>query len=478
MGLFSPGVAQGVVSGMEAYDVAQIRKQQVLKQQQDAKDAALQRDLDAQQRARDQQARENFGTGIGMSPPPIAPPMGGQPGQSSAPPPQQPPQSPNGGMGGMQQPPPMMPPPQQQAPGMGAMPPQAPPMGGMQQPPPIPKYQTVQNATQPPAPAQGGMAMGAPPPIQPQQPPTDPTEIASQGMLQTFIGNLQKANVPQDQWYDAVKAYLPVMTEQDRSQLQSMKVQMDATKAANQLYESILRNGVQQQNADTNVVKAQTQSKNVDSQVQTRKAELPIKQENADSRRIAANRPRGSGSGGGSPGSNMGHVTAVERQRDSQLKPITDAERQSEEIRGLLSSDDPAATSQVQKILGQYIQSGRMSNQQYGDNKSFGNVYQRAKNSLDRYFAGEITPENKKMISDMLDQMDDKVFEPARKNVNKRFDTELKHFGFDEAPVENAYSSPASAPKLTNADGWKLHTDKNGVQAYVSPDGKQFKEVK
>lgn len=30
----------------------------------------------------------------------------------------------------------------------------------------------------------------------------------------------------------------------------------------------------------------------------------------------------------------------------------------------------------------------------------------------------------------------------------------------------------------TNANGWVLHTDKNGNQAYVSPDGKSFEEVK
>ena len=37
-----------------------------------------------------------------------------------------------------------------------------------------------------------------------------------------------------------------------------------------------------------------------------------------------------------------------------------------------------------------------------------------------------------------------------------------------------------SAPTkpLTNSQGWTLHTDANGNQAYVSPDGKHFQEVK
>jgi hypothetical protein len=37
---------------------------------------------------------------------------------------------------------------------------------------------------------------------------------------------------------------------------------------------------------------------------------------------------------------------------------------------------------------------------------------------------------------------------------------------------------PSGATPATNAKGWVLHTDKNGNKAYVSPDGKQFEEVK
>lgn len=38
--------------------------------------------------------------------------------------------------------------------------------------------------------------------------------------------------------------------------------------------------------------------------------------------------------------------------------------------------------------------------------------------------------------------------------------------------------APAKGGGDTNAKGWKLHTDKDGNKAYVSPDGKQFEEVK
>jgi hypothetical protein len=39
-------------------------------------------------------------------------------------------------------------------------------------------------------------------------------------------------------------------------------------------------------------------------------------------------------------------------------------------------------------------------------------------------------------------------------------------------------SAPRNRTPATNAKGWKLHTDADGNSAYVSPDGKQFEEVK
>lgn len=47
----------------------------------------------------------------------------------------------------------------------------------------------------------------------------------------------------------------------------------------------------------------------------------------------------------------------------------------------------------------------------------------------------------------------------------------------DFAKGEGLGSSPATAPPM-NAKGWALHVDANGAQAYVSPDGKSFEEVK
>jgi hypothetical protein len=45
------------------------------------------------------------------------------------------------------------------------------------------------------------------------------------------------------------------------------------------------------------------------------------------------------------------------------------------------------------------------------------------------------------------------------------------------APGEGAPTTPAALPP-TNAQGWTLHIDKQGNRAYVSPDGKQYQEVR
>lgn len=43
---------------------------------------------------------------------------------------------------------------------------------------------------------------------------------------------------------------------------------------------------------------------------------------------------------------------------------------------------------------------------------------------------------------------------------------------------ESTAKPTATTPPPTNSRGWKLHTDANGNRAYVSPDRKQFEEVK
>lgn len=64
-----------------------------------------------------------------------------------------------------------------------------------------------------------------------------------------------------------------------------------------------------------------------------------------------------------------------------------------------------------------------------------------------------------------------------------RRETQNRMHGFDEEKDVLRKSMNVRKPKTsgapnTNAQGWTLHTDANGNKAYVSPDGKQFQEVK
>ena len=66
----------------------------------------------------------------------------------------------------------------------------------------------------------------------------------------------------------------------------------------------------------------------------------------------------------------------------------------------------------------------------------------------------------------------------AGQNVTKR-GQDLTHK--DDARKLNFLGLPdlsASTKPLTNSKGWALHTDANGNQAYVSPDGKSYEEAK
>jgi hypothetical protein len=67
--------------------------------------------------------------------------------------------------------------------------------------------------------------------------------------------------------------------------------------------------------------------------------------------------------------------------------------------------------------------------------------------------------------------------------VKDRYTGLAKRYGLDPAEVLSNPTTPSgtaagqSVP-TTNAQGWTLHVDAQGNQAYVSPDGKQFQEVR
>lgn len=76
----------------------------------------------------------------------------------------------------------------------------------------------------------------------------------------------------------------------------------------------------------------------------------------------------------------------------------------------------------------------------------------------------------------MTPAMFDSVASAMIKEGNQRLKTFEDAKKSQRIGGDNASSSTTSGN--TNSKGWILHTDKNGNKAYVSPDGKQFEEVK
>jgi hypothetical protein len=74
-----------------------------------------------------------------------------------------------------------------------------------------------------------------------------------------------------------------------------------------------------------------------------------------------------------------------------------------------------------------------------------------------------------------------KMKQIAEQELGLFADTYSSDAGYKPSPVNKpaAASAPQKqAPSATNARGWSLHRDAKGNMAYVSPDGKQFQEVK
>ena len=131
------------------------------------------------------------------------------------------------------------------------------------------------------------------------------------------------------------------------------------------------------------------------------------------------------------------------------MKPVSDAQRQSQEIRGLIATGNAASTPQVQAILTRYMQQSRITNEQYHAMKGFGNVYERLGNAVNKYVSGDYSETNKKLILDLVNQMDKSVFDPARKKIVDKYAKQAKAMKIDPSFADdpNAYSG--------DDGGWK-----------------------
>lgn len=95
---------------------------------------------------------------------------------------------------------------------------------------------------------------------------------------------------------------------------------------------------------------------------------------------------------------------------------------------------------------------------------------------------GQITEREGKKATDAIARLNrsqsDKEFETALKDLRQVMSDGLSRMKSGSATPSGNMPAAPSAPGATNAKGWPLMTDANGNRAYVSPDGKQFEEVR
>jgi hypothetical protein len=142
----------------------------------------------------------------------------------------------------------------------------------------------------------------------------------------------------------------------------------------------------------------------------------------------------------------------------------------------------------INKVFKAYQDNtGSVESRQFGAAlNSFVNVYARAVSPSgvptvsDKDHAREIlsTADSHEQLMGLLKVLDQEMV--AAQNAPKRV-REAQRAGMTGAP--SASHAPAAAPTATalpatNEQGWTLHVDAKGNRAYVSPDGKQYQEVK
>lgn len=161
----------------------------------------------------------------------------------------------------------------------------------------------------------------------------------------------------------------------------------------------------------------------------------------------------------------VAHLNPLMARMERDIKPLNDAQLVGNEIRSLFDSGQAVATAQVQQLLTQYLGKARMTNKLYADNKSFGNFEQRLVNMVSRFASGKYSDDDRKQVLNMVDSMDKTFFSPARKNVETKYQKQLKLMGGDPsfADTSNIYGGlpdvtqpqPAAKP-AANAGKYKV----------------------
>lgn len=316
-------------------------------------------------------------------------------------------------------------------------------------PQPLPPYRAMPSAGQPPT-AQDSQPFAIP--ARPQVSPPAAAATPAQGVQQAPAPAQQEqvkltmqaivANAPnQPQAFDEyMSRMLPMLSAQDKSELYMAKQQIAAQKEL-----------IDEQNIKSQIG-ARDKGDWGEPYQGTGGALLQKNNKTNEIRQIT----KPSAAGGGTGSGNLGHLNTFLARETKDLAPITDAQKKSSVVLALLDSGNAVSTAQVQQALSDMYTHLRATNHIYADNKNFGNVYQRMTNALNRFASGKYSSDDTKMIKDMITQMNDKVFAPARGNVIKNYKKQAKTFGYDPAVADqqDAYGgAPDASPAIPAAAG-------------------------
>jgi len=315
---------------------------------------------------------------------------------------------------------------QPQAPAPGA------PSVPMAQPPQLQPYRALQPGQ--PAPMPGQVVL----PQRPQSPaapaaapaqPVSPQQITMQGI---------QANAPSDP--DAYRLYM-----------EQMAPYLAAKGEWSQPYE--LNGAIVQANAKTgeirSVIRGTADKGDWSDPYTLNGATVQKNTQTGEVRKVVGP----AGGAGGSGAGNLGHLNAFKARETKDLAPVTDAQMKTAKIRALLQSGNAVGTAQVQQALSDLYTHLRATNQIYADNKNFGNIEQRFAGALNRFISGKYSSDDRKMIIDLVSEMDSKVFSPARKSIVDRYKKQAKTFGYDPDVADESDAYAPAAPTAPASSG-------------------------
>ncbi len=156
----------------------------------------------------------------------------------------------------------------------------------------------------------------------------------------------------------------------------------------------------------------------------------------------------------------FGMVDKIRGEMNKAMVPVNKTQDQITNIRNLLQTGGPTATSQIQKELTLLRSNLRSGQHLYDANSSFGMWYERVTNKLSRGYFGEYSDENKKEIHQMMDSIEANVLTPEKQQILNYYQKAGEPFGVDpkwiESPDFYKVTPPVNAVKPGASGGFKV----------------------